>query len=142
MIRVNNLWKGFRGQTVLNGITEQIDDGKIVVVIGPSGSGKSTFLRGLNGLEVLDKGEIWLDDCQVNSQNTDINRVRQKMGMVFQHFNLFPHFTVMENLTFAPTRLGVLTKEEAISKGRSLLKAMGLSEKADSYPSQLSGGQQ
>lgn len=141
MIRVKNLCKSFSGQKVLNDINTEIHDGEVVVVIGPSGSGKSTFLRCLNLMETPDEGEIWLDDCKVNALGTDINRVRRKMGMVFQHFNLFPHLTVMENISLAPVKLKLMTKEEATEKGKSLLKTMGLSEKANAYPSQLSGGQ-
>ncbi len=141
MIKVKNLCKSFSGHKVLNGIDAEIHDGEVVVVIGPSGSGKSTFLRCLNLMETPDEGEIWLDDCKVNAPGTDINRVRRKMGMVFQHFNLFPHLTVMENISLAPVKLKLMTKEEAAGKGKSLLKTMGLSEKANAYPSQLSGGQ-
>ena len=141
MINVKNLCKSFSGQKVLNGINTEINDGEVVVVIGPSGSGKSTFLRCLNLMETPDEGEIWLDDCKVNAPGTDINRVRRKMGMVFQHFNLFSHLTVMENILLAPIKLKLMTKEEATEKGRALLKTMGLSEKANAYPSQLSGGQ-
>ena len=119
MIKVNNLCKSFSGQEVLNGINAEIHDGEVVVVIGPSGSGKSTFLRCLNLMETPDEGEIWLDDCKVNAPGTDINRIRRKMGMVFQHFNLFPHLTVMENISLAPIKLKLMPKEEAVAKGTS-----------------------
>ena len=141
MIRVEDLHKSFGDHEVLCGINEHIEKGEVVVVIGPSGSGKSTFLRCLNLLEVPNSGKIFVDDEQINAPGVDVNRVRQKMGMVFQHFNLFPHLTVMENITLAPTKLGRLSKDAAIEKGASLLKRVGLSDKADFYPAQLSGGQ-
>ncbi len=141
MIKVYGLHKSFGENEVLRGINEQINDGEVVVVIGPSGSGKSTFLRCLNLLETADKGEIWVNDQQINAPKVNVNQVRQKMGMVFQHFNLFPHLTVMENITLAPVKLKKLTKEQAIEKGKELLKMVGLADKADSYPAQLSGGQ-
>ncbi len=141
MIKVKDLHKSFEDNQVLKGITEHIDDGEVVVVIGPSGSGKSTFLRCLNLLETPDSGEIWVNEQQINAPKVNVNKVRQKMGMVFQHFNLFPHLTVMENITLAPVKLKKMTKLEAIEKGKELLKIVGLSEKADAYPAQLSGGQ-
>ena len=141
MIKVNNLHKSFGKLDVLNGIDEHIKPGEVVVVIGPSGSGKSTFLRCLNLLEKPNAGEIYVDDELINAPKVDVNKVRQKMGMVFQHFNLFPHLTVMENITLAPVKLKKMTKEEAVAKGEELLKIVGLSDKADSYPVQLSGGQ-
>ncbi|MDD6036628.1 MAG: amino acid ABC transporter ATP-binding protein [Lachnospiraceae bacterium] len=141
MIKIKNLHKSFDKLTVLNGIDEHISPGEVVVVIGPSGSGKSTFLRCLNLLEKPDEGEIYVDDELINAPRVDVNKVRQKMGMVFQHFNLFPHLTVMENITLAPVKLKKMTKEQAIAKGEELLKIVGLSEKAESYPVQLSGGQ-
>ena len=141
MIKVNNLHKSFGNLNVLNGIDEHIKPGEVVVVIGPSGSGKSTFLRCLNLLEKPNKGEIYVDDELINAPKVDVNKVRQKMGMVFQHFNLFPHLTVMENITLAPVKLKKMTKEEAQAKGEELLKIVGLSDKADAYPVQLSGGQ-
>ncbi len=141
MIKVNDLHKSFEDNQVLKGITEHIDDGEVVVVIGPSGSGKSTFLRCLNLLETPDSGEIWVNDQQINAPKVNVNKVRQKMGMVFQHFNLFPHLTVMENITLAPVKLKKMTKQEAIEKGKELLNIVGLAEKADAYPAQLSGGQ-
>ena len=141
MIKVNNLHKSFNDNEVLKGVNEHIDDGEVVVVIGPSGSGKSTFLRCLNLLETPDDGEIWVNEQQINAPNVNVNKIRQKMGMVFQHFNLIPHLTVMENITLAPVKLKKMTKLEAIEKGKELLKIVGLEEKADSYPAQLSGGQ-
>jgi len=141
MIRVEDLHKSFGSVDVLKGINENIESGEVVVVIGPSGSGKSTFLRCLNLLETPNSGRIFIDDVQINAPKVNVNKVRQKMGMVFQHFNLFPHLTVMENITLAPTMLGKFTKEEALEKGKSLLETVGLSDRADSYPSQLSGGQ-
>lgn len=141
MITVKNLHKSFGGIDVLKGIDQHISKGEVVVIIGPSGSGKSTFLRCLNLLEQPTKGDICVDDEMITSPKADVNRIRQKMGMVFQQFNLFPHLTIMENITLAPVKLKKMTKQEAIDKGKELLERVGLSEKADSYPSQLSGGQ-
>ncbi len=141
MIKVKNLHKSFDKLNVLNGIDEHIKPGEVVVVIGPSGSGKSTFLRCLNLLEKPNEGEIYVDDELINAPKVDVNKVRQKMGMVFQHFNLFPHLTVMDNITLAPVKLKKMTKEEALAKGEELLKIVGLSDKANAYPVQLSGGQ-
>ena len=141
MIKVKNLHKSFGKINVLEGIDEHISRGEVVVVIGPSGSGKSTFLRCLNLLETPTQGEIYIGDELINSPKSDVNKVRQKMGMVFQQFNLFPHLTVMENITLAPVKLKKMTKEDAIEKGEVLLKKVGLLDKAQSYPSQLSGGQ-
>ena len=141
MITVKNLHKSFGELKVLAGIDEHITQGEVVVVIGPSGSGKSTFLRCLNLLEKPTDGEIYIDDELINAPRVDVNKVRQKMGMVFQHFNLFPHLTIMENLTLAPIKLKKMTKQEAEKKGEELLKRVGLSDKANAYPAQLSGGQ-
>ena len=141
MITVKNLHKSFENVDVLTGIDEHISQGEVVVVIGPSGSGKSTFLRCLNLLETPTEGEIYIDDELITSPKADVNKIRQKMGMVFQQFNLFPHLTIMENITLAPVKLKKMTKQEAIAKGEELLERVGLSEKADSYPAQLSGGQ-
>ncbi|MBR5359488.1 MAG: amino acid ABC transporter ATP-binding protein, partial [Lachnospiraceae bacterium] len=141
MIKINDLYKSFDDVKVLNGITEEIDEGEVVVVIGPSGSGKSTFLRCLNLLEIPDSGEIYIDDEQINRPGIDVDRLRRKMGMVFQHFNLFPHLTVMDNITLAPMKVNGLSQEEAKVKAMELLERVGLSEKADDYPSSLSGGQ-
>lgn len=142
MIKVNDLHKSFNGVEVLKGITEHIDDGEVVVVIGPSGSGKSTFLRCLNLLEKPQSGEIWVDDQKINQHGVNINQIRAKMGMVFQHFNLFPHLTVRKNITLAPVKLKKMTQAEADKKADELLKIVGLEDKANVYPKQLSGGQQ
>lgn len=141
MIVTKNLKKAFGDHMVLNGINETIQQGEKVVVIGPSGSGKSTFLRCLNLLEEPTEGEIWFEENNITDKKTNINIIRRKMGMVFQQFNLFPHLTVRENITLAPVKLGLMTKEEANSKAIELLKRIGLTEKADSFPNQLSGGQ-
>ncbi|MDE7197802.1 MAG: amino acid ABC transporter ATP-binding protein [Lachnospiraceae bacterium] len=141
MIRVKNLHKKFEDLTVLNGIDEHITQGEVVVVIGPSGSGKSTFLRCLNLLERATEGEIYVDDELITAPKVNVNRVRQKMGMVFQQFNLFPHLTIMENITLAPVLLKKLDKEAAVKRGRELLERVNLGEKANAYPAQLSGGQ-
>ncbi len=141
MIKVENLHKSFKGNEVLKGINEEINKGEVVVVIGPSGSGKSTFLRCLNLLETPEEGKIFVDGEQINGPGVDVNLIRQKMGMVFQHFNLFPHLTVMDNITLAPVKLKKMTKEQAQEKAVSLLKTVGLADKADAYPAQLSGGQ-
>ncbi len=141
MIKVCDLHKYFNQLEVLTGIDEEINEGEVVVVIGPSGSGKSTFLRCLNLLETPTQGEIYIDGEQINAKGVDVNRMRQKMGMVFQQFNLFPHLTVLENITLAPVKLKRMTPEQARQKGMELLTRVGLSEKADAYPAQLSGGQ-
>lgn len=141
MIGVKNLVKSFDGNVVLNGISETIEKGEKVVIIGPSGSGKSTFLRCLNLLETPDSGEIWFEGEQINAKKCDINLVRRKMGMVFQHFNLFPHLTVLQNITLAPTMLKLQSKAEAEQNARRLLSRIGLLDKADTYPNMLSGGQ-
>lgn len=141
LIETKNLKKVFGNNIVLNGISETISKGEKVVIIGPSGSGKSTFLRCLNLLEEPTEGEIWFEGKKINDRNADINRIRQKMGMVFQQFNLFPHLTVMENITLAPVKLKIMTRDEARDKAMELLKRIGLSDKALSYPNQLSGGQ-
>lgn len=141
IIKVNNLCKKFNDNEVLTGITEEIDEGEVVVVIGPSGSGKSTFLRCLNLLESPDDGEVIIDGEQINLPGVDVDRLRRKMGMVFQHFNLFPHLTVLENITLAPIKVNGLTAEEAEKKAMALLERVGLTEKANEYPASLSGGQ-
>ncbi len=141
MIQVKNLYKSFGNVEVLKGISTNIEKGEVVVVIGPSGSGKSTFLRCLNMLEEATKGEIYVDGEHVNTKGVDVNLVRQKMGMVFQHFNLFPHLKIIDNITLAPVALGKMTKEEAEKKALMLLDRVGLAEKAQNYPVQLSGGQ-
>lgn len=142
MIDVKNLVKSFGNKIILNNITETIHKGETVVIIGPSGAGKSTFLRCLNLLEVPTSGQIFFEGVDITDPKTDIDMVRRKIGMIFQHFNLFPHLTVMENITLAPVTLKIKTKEEAMAQAHDLLARIGLSEKADSYPSQLSGGQQ
>lgn len=141
MITIKNLKKAFGSNMVLNGIDETINKGEKVVVIGPSGSGKSTFLRCINLLEEPTEGEIWFEGKNITDKNVNINQIRQKMGMVFQQFNLFPHLSVLENITLAPTKLGIMTKSEANDKAMELLKRIGLTEKADAYPNKLSGGQ-
>lgn len=141
MITVKNLHKSFGENEVLRGIDYTVHDGEKIVVIGPSGSGKSTFLRCLNLLEVPTSGEIWLDDTLITDPNVNIDKVRQRMGMVFQHFNLFANLTIMDNITLAPTKLGIMSSEEAKEKALSLLNRVNLADKADAYPAQLSGGQ-
>ena len=141
MIKVCNLEMTFGDNHVLRGIDYEIHQGEKIVVIGPSGSGKSTFLRCLNLLETPTKGEIYFDGECITDKKCDINKVRQHMGMVFQHFNLFNNKTIIENITLAPVHHKLMTKEEANEKALELLNRVGLSDKADSYPSQLSGGQ-
>lgn len=142
LIKVDNIHKVFHDSLhALNGVSEEILKGEVVVIVGPSGSGKSTFLRSLNLLEVPSSGHIYFEGVDITGKQTDIDRHRQKMGMVFQHFNLFPHKTILENITLAPIKLLKKSKEEAEAEGMELLKKVGLEEKADSYPSQLSGGQ-
>lgn len=141
MIRVNNLHKSFEKNEVLKGINEHIEKGEVVVVIGPSGSGKSTFLRCLNLLEVPTSGEIIFEGKNITDKKVDINKIREKMGMVFQQFNLFPHKTVLDNLTIAPIKVKGVSKTDAEKKAKELLDRVGLLNKADAYPSSLSGGQ-
>ena len=141
MIRVNNLHKSFEKNEVLKGINEHIEKGEVVVVIGPSGSGKSTFLRCLNLLEVPTSGEIIFEGKNITDKKVDINKIREKMGMVFQQFNLFPHKTVLDNLTIAPIKVKGVSKADAEKKAKELLDRVGLLNKADAYPSALSGGQ-
>ena len=141
MITVNHLQKAFGSNLVLKDINEHIAPGEKVVIIGPSGSGKSTFLRCMNLLERPTGGEIIFDGQCITDGSTDINKMRMQMGMVFQHFNLFPHLSVMRNLTLAPTRLKLMGKEEANETALALLKRVGLEDKADAFPGQLSGGQ-
>ncbi len=141
MIKVKNLKKTFGDLEVLCGINEHVKKGEVVVVIGPSGSGKSTFLRCLNLLETPTEGEIFIDDEKINDPKVNVNRIRQKMGMVFQHFNLFPHLTILGNITLAPVLLKKMTKQQAHDKAIELLGKVGLADKADAYPAQLSGGQ-
>lgn len=141
MIEVKDLVKYFDKNLVLNGINQRISKGEKIVIIGPSGSGKSTFLRCLNMLETPTSGKIEFEGIDLMDPKTDLDKVRQKMGMVFQHFNLFPHLTVLENITLAPVTLKLKTKEEAGKTARQLLERIGLSDKADAYPSKISGGQ-
>ena len=141
MIKVKNLHKKFGSLEVLRGIDEHIEQGEKVVVIGPSGSGKSTFLRCLNLLETPTSGEIYIDDELINAPKVNVNRIRQKMGMVFQQFNLFPHLSIMGNITLAPMRIKKMNKTDAVALGSRLLKRVGLLDKAEAYPAQLSGGQ-
>ena len=141
MIRVENLQKSFQGLSVLKGIDVTINKGDVVCVIGPSGSGKSTFLRCLNMLEKPTGGTIVFDGVDLTASKTNLNLHRQKMGMVFQQFNLFPHMTVLENLTCAPMMLKGVPKEQAEAKAMELLERVGLADRADTYPNKLSGGQ-
>lgn len=141
MIKVSNLKKSYGDKLVLKEVNTEIQDGSVVVVIGPSGSGKSTFLRCLNRLEEVDSGKIFYDDTELTSKTVDIDKMRQHIGMVFQHFNLFPHKTILENITLAPVSLNLMSKADAEKKGMELLKRMGLEDKVSVYPSSLSGGQ-
>ena len=141
LIKVEGLKKSFGDHEVLKGIDYKIQKGDKIVVIGPSGSGKSTFLRCLNLLETPTEGKIWFDGQCITDKKTDINEIRKHMGMVFQHFNLFNNLTIMKNITLAPTKLKIMSKEEANENALRLLSMVGLSDKADAYPSQLSGGQ-
>lgn len=141
MIKVCNLKKSFGDNHVLKGIDYEINQGEKIVVIGPSGSGKSTFLRCLNLLETPTEGDIWFEDQLITDKKCDVNKVRQQMGMVFQHFNLFNNLTIQKNITLAPVKLKLKSKEEANEDALRLLKLVGLADKADAYPSQLSGGQ-
>lgn len=141
MIKVENLHKSFGKLEVLKGITTTIDDGAVVAIIGPSGSGKSTFLRCLNKLEEPTEGKVWIDNDEITNPKTNIMKVRERIGMVFQHFHLFPHMTVLENLTYAPMKVKGLSKEDAEKTARELLDRVGLLSKANEYPNRLSGGQ-
>lgn len=140
-ISVKGLVKSFDRLEVLKGMDVEIKEGEVVCLIGPSGSGKSTFLRCLNRLEKITGGTVVVDGFNVTDKSVNINKVRENIGMVFQHFNLFPNLTVIENIMLAPVELKKMTKEEARNKGMKLLERVGLSEKADVYPSKLSGGQ-
>ena len=141
MIEVNNLVKNFGTLPVIRGVSTTINKNERVVIIGPSGSGKSTFLRCLNLLEKPDSGSIFFEGTNLTDKKTDIDKLRQKMGMVFQHFNLFPHLSVLQNITLAPLTLKLKTKEEAQDEAMQLLDMVDLADKADAYPSTLSGGQ-
>lgn len=140
-ISVKGLKKNFGKLQVLKGMDVEIREGEVVCLIGPSGSGKSTFLRCLNRLEDITDGTVVVDGYQISDKSIDINKVRENIGMVFQHFNLFPHLSVLENITMAPVELKKMSKDEADKKAKELLKTVGLEEKADVYPAQLSGGQ-
>ena len=141
LIKTVNLEKSFGKLQVLKGVSEEIKKGEIVVVIGPSGSGKSTFLRCLNLMEQPTGGQVFFKDAEITAPKADVNLHRQKMGMVFQHFNLFPHLTVLQNMTLAPVQLKLKTKEQAEADAMALLEKVGLVEKANEYPNMLSGGQ-
>ena len=141
MIEVKNLSKSFGNLEVLRGISEKVEDEEVVCVIGPSGSGKSTFLRCLNLLEQPTGGDVFLDGQKINDEGVNIDEIREKLGMVFQSFNLFPHMTVLKNITLAPVKVKNMPEEEAEAKARELLKTVGLDDKAEAYPSSLSGGQ-
>ena len=141
MINVENLSKNFGNLKVLKNSSTTINKGEIISIIGPSGSGKSTFLRCINKLEEPTEGHIYIDGMDLMDKNTDINKIRERVGMVFQHFNLFPNMTVLENLTLSPTMVKKESKEEAEKYALYLLEKVGLSDKANSYPTQLSGGQ-
>ena len=141
MLKVRGLKKSFGKNVILKGIDASINKGEVVCIIGPSGSGKSTFLRCLNLLEEPTEGEVVLDDVVINAEGVDINKARQKLGMVFQNFNLFPHKTVLENITIGPIQVLKESKEDADKKAMQLLEVVGLADKANAYPSSLSGGQ-
>ncbi|MFB2896774.1 amino acid ABC transporter ATP-binding protein [Aerosakkonemataceae cyanobacterium BLCC-F50] len=140
-IKVEDLYKSFGSLNVLQGISTEINKGQVVALIGPSGSGKSTFLRCMNLLETPTSGRVFIDGKEITSPRTDIMKVRQNVGMVFQHFNLFPHMTVIKNIMYAPLKVKHVSEEEARKVGMDLLKKVGLEAKANAYPSQLSGGQ-
>lgn len=140
-LKVTGLKKSFGANEVLKGIDIEVKEGEVVCVIGPSGSGKSTFLRCMNNLEEITDGEVVVDDFNITDKKVDINKVRENIGMVFQHFNLFPHLSVLENITLAPVELKKMDKEAAKSNALRLLEQVGLKEKADEFPNQLSGGQ-
>ncbi|MDD3016435.1 amino acid ABC transporter ATP-binding protein [Lactococcus chungangensis] len=140
-IDITDLHKSFGSNEVLKGITTRFNEGDVVCIIGPSGSGKSTFLRTLNGLEEITSGTVIVDGYDLTNTKTNLNQVRQEVGMVFQQFNLFPNMTVLENITYAPLELKKMSKDEAHTKALDLLKKVGLSDKADAMPESLSGGQ-
>ncbi|MBJ8325349.1 amino acid ABC transporter ATP-binding protein [Streptococcus pacificus] len=140
-IDVQDLHKSFGKNEVLKGITTQFHEGDVVCIIGPSGSGKSTFLRTLNRLESITSGKVIVDGFDLSNKETNVDKARENIGMVFQHFNLFPHMTVLNNVIFAPVELGTYSQEEAKTIGLDLLEKVGLSDKANAYPSSLSGGQ-
>lgn len=141
MIKIENLHKSFGKLDVLKGIHTTIKEGEVVAIIGPSGSGKSTFLRCLNLLETPTKGQIWIKDNEITTKGVDISKVRENVGMVFQHFNLFPHKTVLGNIIYAPMKVKGISKTEAEKQGRELLEMVGMAAKENQYPNKLSGGQ-
>ena len=141
IIQIENLEKNYGSLSVLKGINANISEGEIISIIGPSGSGKSTFLRCINLLEVPDRGKIIFNDEQINSENADLDRIRQDIGMVFQNFNVFPNLTVLENITLAPTHVKNVSQDQATEIALSLLESVGLLDKKDEYPEKLSGGQ-
>lgn len=141
VIKINGLVKEFGNLKVLRGITTEVKEGEVISIIGPSGSGKSTFLRCLNKLEEASSGELFINGKNILDKKVDINKVREEVGMVFQHFNLFPHKTVLENITLGPTKLKKMSQDEANKLGIELLAKVGLSDKANVYPNKLSGGQ-
>jgi len=141
VIKVENLYKQFGENEVLKNISTSIDSGEVVSIIGPSGSGKSTFLRCLNLLEVPTKGKVWIENQDITDKKTNIMKVREQIGMVFQHFYLFPHLTVLDNLTYAPLKVKGESRDTAVAKARDLLARVGLTEKETAYPNNLSGGQ-
>lgn len=141
IVEIKNLRKSFGDNEVIKDMSLTVKEGEVVVLIGPSGSGKSTFLRCINALEEASGGSIIVDDVDIRSKDTDINKVRENIGMVFQHFNLFPHKSVLDNITLAPVKLKKMTEEEAKEKAMSLLERVGMADKADNFPSQISGGQ-
>ncbi|QHE52701.1 amino acid ABC transporter ATP-binding protein [Pontibacillus sp. HMF3514] len=141
MIKVEELSKTFGKSEVLSDITTQVNQGEVVSIVGPSGSGKSTFLRCLNLLETPSKGSVWVHDYEITNPKTNILKVREHIGMVFQHFHLFPHLTVLDNITYAPKQVKSISANEAETKAKSLLEKVGLTDKANAYPNSLSGGQ-
>lgn len=141
-VEMKNVHKSYGDNDVVKGVNLNVANNEVVVMIGASGAGKSTVLRMINGLETVTSGEILIDDEDIAHKGTNINKVREKIGMVFQHFNLFPNMSVMGNVTLAPTELGIASKEEAIKQAKAMLEVVGLTDKADAMPAQLSGGQQ
>ena len=142
IVEARRVRKSFRNLEVLKGVDLEVREGEVVVVVGPSGAGKSTFLRCLNGLEAINGGEIRIDGESIHDRRVNINRIRAEVGMVFQHFNLFPHMTVLQNITMAPMLVRRCSREEAVRRAEELLARVGLADKRDAYPRQLSGGQQ
>lgn len=141
-VEMKNVHKSYGDNDVVKGVNLNVANNEVVVMIGASGAGKSTVLRMINGLETVTSGEILIDGEDIAHKGTNINKVREKIGMVFQHFNLFPNMSVMGNVTLAPTELGIASKEEAIKQAKAMLEVVGLTDKADAMPAQLSGGQQ